>query len=182
MSDEDLFAKEMGKVAPLKEDKIRITSALTKTIGSKKKQAQQKHKILMAVAENNDGTPLATHAANIAPQRSEPFLLRADGVASKDIKKLAQSKITYEIDLHGLTQAQAEHALNDFFTQALEEEVRQVCIVHGRGNHSKGKSVLKDTTYHWFESGTFSSFILAASPAVQSKGGACNVLLRKQKL
>ncbi|MDX8388104.1 MAG: Smr/MutS family protein [Ghiorsea sp.] len=171
-NDEDnLFAQEMGKVQPLtSKERVQVET-----------QQRTKHKVLRGLEEKEvfHKQHIADH--RLSSKRSEAWLLRADGVASKDIKKLSQENITYELDLHGLTQDKAVKELADFVSEALSHEVRQICIVHGKGNHSKGKSVLKDTTYHWLESGTFSSFILAAIPAVQSKGGACNVLLRKQK-
>ena len=170
MSDEDLFAKEMGKVQPLaSKERVQVET-----------QQKTKHKILRGLEEKEVSHKQHITHHRLSAKRAEAWLLRANGVASKDIKKLAQENISYELDLHGLTQDQAIKVLGDFVAEAISHEVRQICIVHGKGNHSQGKSVLKDTTYQWLEHGEFSSFILAATPALQSKGGACNVLLRKQ--
>jgi len=170
MSEDDLFAQEMGKVQPLaSKERVQVETKL-----------KTKHKILRSLENQEINHKQQVTHHRLSAKRAETWLLRADGVASKDIKKLAQENIAYELDLHGLTQNEAIKALADFVAEAIAHQVRQICIVHGKGNHSKGKSVLKDTTYHWLEFGEFSSFILAATPAIQSKGGACNVLLRKQ--
>jgi len=172
MSSDDLFAQEMGKVQPLNAEKKRAQA----------KKTNQKHNILNNLEHQEVVHQQVSKNDKLSVQRTENWLLQAAGVASKDIKKLAQNHIKHELDLHGLTQAEAILALKDFVTEALGHNIRQISIVHGRGNHSKGKSVLKEITYQWLEHSEFSSSILAAIPATQSRGGACNILLRKQSL
>lgn len=51
-----------------------------------------------------------------------------------------------EIDLHGLTAAEAKHALREFLIEALERRVRCVRIIHGKGLRSGHRGpVLKST-------------------------------------
>ncbi len=169
MNDADLFAQLMGQVEPLNKGKTRVLTQKTKT----------KHEILRNLEQQETTQRQVAKNESLSVQRTEPWLLRADGVASKDIKKLAQNKLKHELDLHGLNQKESVAALTNFFHHALVENIRQISVVHGKGNHSQGKSVLKDTTYHWLEFGEYASHILAAIPASQSKGGACNILLRK---
>jgi len=45
-------------------------------------------------------------------------------------------RVEREIDLHGLTVAEAKHALRLFLVQALEQRVRCVRIIHGKGLRS----------------------------------------------
>ncbi|MDX8382271.1 MAG: Smr/MutS family protein [Ghiorsea sp.] len=170
MSENDLFAQMIGKVAPLKKEKYRVY------VGT---QQKAKHKVLRELEEKE--VALQHHGTHhrISAKRTDEWLLRADGVASKDIKKLAQQNVTHELDLHGLTQDKAVKEIADFVAEALSHDIRQISIIHGKGNHSQGKSVLKDITYHWLEHGEYSGYILATTPATQSKGGACNILLRK---
>jgi len=170
MSEDDLFAKEMGLVTPI-QSKARVQAESVK----------KKHEILRSLEgkevihqHNQTHSPL-----NI--REMDEYLLCADGVATKDIKKLAQSTIKHELDLHGLTQDEATTALSHFFNQALNQNIRRLSIVHGQGRHSKhGKSVLKDCTFQWLRHGEFSSYILIATLSSKSGGGACHVLLRKQ--
>lgn len=169
MNEKDLFAQLMEQVEPLNKGKSRIQTQKSKT----------KHEILRNLEHQEVLQQHVIRNESLSVRRTEPWLLRASGVASKDIKKLAQGHIKHELDLHGLNQKESITALNSFFQYALAENIRQISIVHGKGNHSQGKSVLKDTTYHWLEHGEYASYILAATPATQSKGGACNILLRK---
>ncbi len=45
-------------------------------------------------------------------------------------------RVQREIDLHGLTVAEAKHALRQFLIDALEHEMRCVRIIHGKGLRS----------------------------------------------
>jgi len=169
MSEKDLFAELMGQVQPLNKSENRVQP----------KKVKHKHEILRGLEDREATHHHVIKQQSLAPKRTETWLLRADGVSSKDIKSLGQMNIKHELDLHGCTQAQAEKALHNFFNQSLDQYIRHLCIVHGKGNHSQGKSVLKDLTYQWLEHSAYAHYILVATPALQSKGGACNILLRK---
>ena len=45
-------------------------------------------------------------------------------------------RVQREIDLHGLTVAEAKQALREFLADALEQQVRCVRIIHGKGLRS----------------------------------------------
>jgi len=171
MSEDDLFAQAMGVVTPLaKEGKVQA------------KTTKNKHDILRKIEEKEVHIMQNKHHARLSVQRLSTYELKADSVSIKDVKKLAQINIDLELDLHGLTQAEAEQSIAQFLNQAIHQSERYLCIIHGQGRHSKGgQSVLKDFTYQWLEHGAFSSHILIATPSKQSAGGACNILLRKTK-
>ena len=169
MSEDDLFAQAMGIVTPLsKEGKVQA------------KTTKNKHDILRSIEEKELHISQNQHHARLSVQRFSTYELKADSVSTKDVKKLAQMNISLELDLHGLTQAQAEQTMQQFISQAIHDGERYLCIIHGQGRHSQGgKPVLKDFTYQWLEHGSFSSHVLIAIPSKQSVGGACNILLRK---
>ncbi len=50
--------------------------------------------------------------------------------------------IDARIDLHGMTKAEAQNALDDFFRTARRKGFRKVLVIHGKGNHSAGGGVL----------------------------------------
>ena len=55
-----------------------------------------------------------------------------------------QPKIDAELDLHGLTQREAEGEVWDFLSEAEEKEYLKVRIITGKGLHSEnGEGVLK---------------------------------------
>lgn len=171
MSEDDLFAQMMGdKVQPIKKES-RVQAKKT-----------NKYDILNRLEDKAFHSAESQHHARLSVQRTNTYELKADSVSAKDVKKLAQMNIQHALDLHGLNQTQAEQAMQQFISQTIHHGERYLSIIHGQGRHSQeGKSVLKDLTYRWLEHGSFSSHILIAIPSKQSGGGACNILLRKQK-
>jgi hypothetical protein len=49
-----------------------------------------------------------------------------------------------QIDLHGLTAAEAEHRVANFLITARQKKLMTVRIITGKGNHSQGNPVLRD--------------------------------------
>ncbi len=75
----------------------------------------------------------------------EPELTSADpssfarpGVPETTLRKLrrGQYRVQAELDLHGLTQAEAKVLLREFLSAALKRDVRCLRIVHGKGLRS----------------------------------------------
>jgi len=56
-----------------------------------------------------------------------------------------------EIDLHGLTLEQSLSRLDRFLSEALSRKLRKVLIVHGKGHHSKGRSVLPKAVLEYLQ-------------------------------
>ena len=68
----------------------------------------------------------------------EELVFHRPGIPSAVLKKLrrGQYRVQAEIDLHGLTVAEAKHALRDFLVEALTRELHCVRIIHGKGLRS----------------------------------------------
>ena len=82
---------------------------------------------------------------SLAPEPADPALLggeelvfRRPGVQPAVVRRLRRGeyRLEREIDLHGLTVAEAKQALRQFLIEALERGVRCVRIVHGKGLRS----------------------------------------------
>lgn len=56
--------------------------------------------------------------------------------------KIRAMRAQAQIDLHGMTTAEAYQALTDFFDQAIRKNYKKILIIHGKGNHSQGAPVL----------------------------------------
>jgi len=71
----------------------------------------------------------------------------------------------------------------DLFAQAMIAEKKRVLrVIHGRGLHSPdGRSIIKQAVYDYLRCGSLSGYILAAIPCLKSAGGACLILLRRDK-
>ena len=100
----------------------------------------------------------------------------ANGVGSRRLRELLRKSPEADLDLHGLTAAEAHSALDNFLRAQVAAGRRNVEIIHGRGEHSAdGRAVLRTKTRKW----------LAGCDAVlgfcepRRNSGAVRVLLRK---
>ncbi|MDR3341425.1 MAG: Smr/MutS family protein [Treponema sp.] len=99
-------------------------------------------------------------------RRTDPLTrwLRINGVYDKDAaesevelpagerrRRLLQKRPDAVIDLHGFTQDEAWNELEAFFRNAREQCFEKVLVVHGKGNHSPGEAVLKQTVKRFIE-------------------------------
>lgn len=86
------------------------------------------------------------------------------------------------LDLHGLTRAEAKEALIRFVEKSRWEGKRCVLVIHGRGLHSDDQiPVLKQGVQRWLTRGRLGSQVLAFASARPHDGGAgaVYVLLRR---
>ncbi len=97
-------------------------------------------------------------------------------------ENLVRSKGSTEkrIDLHGLTQREAEIVIQRVFSDAKKRGYQQLLIIHGRGNHSTGgEPLLKRMVIDLLETSLepqVASFYFA--PLNEGGGGATRVVLR----
>lgn len=172
MDEQDLFVEAMGKVKPLKSGE--------KVVAEKPKPRRVLEQITVrrehVVAVSKPSMALSVQATG------DPWVFVADGVSRDRLKRLAGGRppVGKTFDLHGMTRDQALDMLEHGIGQAISEGKRAICIIHGRGLHSQGKAVLKESVYHWLRQGVFAHVALAVIPQPGSGGGACLVLLRRQ--
>ncbi len=103
------------------------------------------------------------------------------GVQPATFKKLRQGKLAIEaqIDLHGLTAAQAGAYLDEFLQECHNNQTRVALMVHGKGYRSKdGQPVIKTQLNRWLRE---CPQVLAFHSAQPRDGGsgAVYVLLKK---
>jgi len=81
---------------------------------------------------------LDTQGADPALASGEELVFHRPEVQPAVLRKLRRGeyRVQREIDLHGLTVAEAKAALRQFLIRALEQHVRCVRIVHGKGLRS----------------------------------------------
>jgi DNA-nicking Smr family endonuclease len=65
--------------------------------------------------------------------------------------KLRNSKPDAILDIHGFTGEKAWLALDSFFAKAKENSFQKIRVIHGKGNHSQGEAVLRDTVREFIE-------------------------------
>jgi DNA-nicking Smr family endonuclease len=93
-------------------------------------------------------------------------------------RRLLAKKPDDEIDLHGLTQDEAQDKLETFFANAKRENFEKLLIIHGKGNHSAGDAVLKNLVRGYIERCPFAGENGHGS-AIQGGAGATWVLLKE---
>jgi DNA-nicking Smr family endonuclease len=116
-------------------------------------------------------------------EMGDELSFRREGVQHAVMKKLrrGQYAVQAQLDLHGLTSAEAKSRLAGFLQQCGASGVRCVRVVHGKGNSSPGKvPVLKPRVAYWLAQ---RSEVIAYSSAraVDGGTGALYVLLRAQR-
>ncbi len=160
-SDADAFERAMADVVRLEPDpRGRVRSARPITVPT----APSSH-------DHVDG-PDADTGDFVAP-----------GVDRREIRKLKRGDYAAsdQHDLHGMTSSDAVASVGRFLANSRHHGHRCVCIVHGRGLHSAGKTpVLKARVRRYLMS---HPSVLAYADAPRSGGGAgaVYVLLRKEK-
>ncbi len=103
-----------------------------------------------------------------------------DGLSRQVLRKLRRGHwvVQGELDLHGLTRAEARAALADFLREAVRRARRCVRVVHGKGLGSKNREpVLKGKVRGWLAQRE-EVLAFCQAPAAQGGGGALLVLLR----
>lgn len=85
-----------------------------------------------------------------------------------------------ELDLHGKTQEEAIHMVQNFLLTSYHRKLRHVLIITGRGHNSgAGGPVLRDAVYRWLElNGDRFAKAFAWAPARHGGEGAIWVVLR----
>jgi len=173
--EQGLFAEAMGKVKPLQ-------AADNKVLANKPKPAQTLQTVSLRHAQA--GIISKPSLALFVQPTDDPWVFVSDGISRDRLKRLAAGRPSVErtFDLHGMTRNQALAMLEGACGQAINEGIRVLCIIHGRGLHSQGRAVLKEAVYHWFRQGPLANRVLAMIPQPGSGGGACLLLLRRKSL
>jgi DNA-nicking Smr family endonuclease len=110
---------------------------------------------------------------------ADPTLFARPGVADVTLRKLrrGQYRIQAELDLHGLTQAEAKVQLREFLITALQRNVRCVRIVHGKGLRSGPKGPVLRQLVNGALRRTSQVLAFASARQVDGGTGALYVLL-----
>jgi DNA-nicking Smr family endonuclease len=100
-------------------------------------------------------------------------------------EKLRRGRLPVEarLDLHGMTQAEAHHALVDFIAGRQASGCRCVIVITGKGSYRGGAGILKEAVPRWLNEPANRQHILAFSHAQPKDGGtgALYILLRRSR-
>lgn len=170
-SDEDLFAQAMLGVTPRKPDMSPKTNS--------NPPAPKVYELDIQTPQNR------RHVQSMpSPQEDGDWVLRSNGMAEDVLKKLGLGRPPVDqcVDLHGMTRNEALISLEEAFHDVMAHRQRVLRVIHGRGLHSPdGRSVIKQAVYDDLRCSALSGHVLAVIPCPKSRGGACLVLLRRDK-
>jgi DNA-nicking Smr family endonuclease len=139
--DRDLFRHTIGKVRPIKNDKVSLNQ-LNKPKPYPKPPATH--------VDNHIIDPAASELEKAGLNDSLNFI--APGLQNNVLKKLRRGffGLDAKIDLHGLTSNEAKRQLLHFLQSCVEKGCRCVHIVHGKGYRSADNHpVLKNNINLW---------------------------------
>ena len=167
--DRDVFREAMRDVKPLRADQRAPTAP------PRKRQT----------ADRVPGGPMAEHLASLdsgAVDTGEELRFRGPGISERVFRRLRRGTFSVEdeLDLHGMTVAQARAALKDFISECATEHRGCVRVVHGKGLGSGHRGpVLKGHVNRWLRQWRD---VLAFATARPKDGGsgAVYVLIRRR--
>lgn len=127
-NDASLFRETVGEVKPVRHD--RHTPAPRRRPGRARFARAQRFAGLDDSAEGELTDPPVGGG--------DPLSFRRPGVPESVLRKLRRGefRVQGEVDLHGLTVAQAKPVLREFLATALSRHLRCVRIIHGKGLRS----------------------------------------------
>ena len=139
------------------------------------------------VAEPAPAPPATTAEAPAASRRTKPPPPPLAPIERRLKRKLARGRgaIDDVIDLHGLTQAEAHHALRSFLRHSQARGATIVIVVTGKGGplyergpwpHERG--VLRRLTPHWLREPDLRSVVLGFEEAGRAHGGSGALYVR----
>lgn len=172
ISDTDLLAHVLRDVQPLEGRKIRNastvnfdhkTSLSSSTPMLQTKKVRPHHKTLPVIQHGN-----------------------AAGLDKRTAQRLRRGQIHIDakLDLHGMTQTEAQKALKQFLSQAHDFGQRCVLVITGKGALSRGGGVLRKMVPLWLNQFPNRNHILSFSYSRPSDGGtgALYILLKRKRV
>jgi len=180
--DADIFTQAMSGVVPLDNKAIRKTQSHEK----KTSPPYPVHDVEQEVMEHL--RDLVNGTADMDITFSDEYIEGSiSGVDRNTMRRLKRGLIPVQdhIDLHGLTQKDAEIRVREFLVNSQARGMQCVLIVHGRGLNSPDSiPVLKERLPVWLNRGPARKIVKAFSSARPYDGGtgAIYVLLRRHKV
>ena len=168
--DTSLFRKAVKDVRPLANETLVVRKAPPPPIPAQ--SDRDKDEVLVAMANGQLDYRELEYGDEAFFQRS--------GVSRVVMRKLrrGQFAVQAEVDLHGLSVAQAKTDLSEFLLRASERGLVCVRVIHGKGHRSPGKMpVLKPKVAHWLSRWDKVLAFVSARP-VDGGTGALYVLLK----
>lgn len=173
MGDDTLFIKAMHDVVPLSPPN-RVKSNKHRTLPAVPVPRKQTFDII----NSDDDTSSASALVSLEP--GDDWSFARPGVSHQTLKRLRRGywPIQANLDLHGFTRDVAQQELAIFLTECIEQQLRCIRVIHGKGLSSPNRdSVLKKQVGYWLAQ---HPNVMAFYQAKPSDGGSGAVLVLLQ--
>ena len=171
----ELWVTVTRSVAPLKRRRKPVVATKVAEIAASEPpsvETPKKQKIVAAPAS----------VAPRAPRKTPPLA----PIDKRTKQKLARGTdaIDARIDLHGMTQSEAHHALVRFLMRAQRDGARMALVITGKGARAdpdRERGVLKRQVPLWLESAELRPFVIGYDAASHGHGGQGALYVRVRR-
>ena len=155
--------------------------SLWETVAKQVKPLRKKPRVMKPhAAESKPSTPLPARLAPRPivsappPKPSKPALPPLVAIGRRERSKLSRGKseIDARLDLHGMTQVRAHHALLGFLQRAHHEGLTFVLVITGKGTVGDGeRGILRRQVPQWLSQPEFRTLVVGFEQANIGHGG-----------
>jgi DNA-nicking Smr family endonuclease len=170
----------------LSDDERTLWTVVTKTITPLKKsvavRSGEPAPPSPAVPAKTRSKPIALPPYTPSPPAppAAPALVTLGRKMKKRVARGAHG-IDGRLDLHGLTQAEAHHALLRFLRDGQDRGARIVLVITGKGDGSGERGVLKRQVPMWLRLPEFRAYIVGFEDAAHGHGGTGALYVRLKR-
>lgn len=187
-----LHAHPSPRRRALSEDERALWDAVARQIKPLKKQRAAKAHAMPRQEASPQTTATVRHAAPVRPvapspppRPSKPAAPPLAPLGRRERTKLSRgrSQIEARLDLHGMTQVRAHHALSNFLQRAHHDGLTFVLVITGKGKAGGESGVLRRQVPQWLSLPEFRSLVVGFEEAHIGHGGegALYVRIRRAK-
>lgn len=162
------FDSLFGSVKPMKNDRVMPYQKKIDTI-PKQRLADEQHVMDELLASTEEESSFFS---------GDEIKFIRDGYSPRLIKELRRGDYAIEasLDLHGMFSDEAKINVHGFINECAHDGTLTVRIIHGKGNHSKGKKpVLKNLILGWLKK---NQFVIAVCSTPKNDGSTGAVYVR----
>jgi DNA-nicking Smr family endonuclease len=170
--DKQLFREAMREVKPLPSSKTPPPPTPKPLPEARFARLDQREVLRESLLPPADDSMLLT---------GDELLFRRPHIAEDVLVKLRRGhySVDAEVDLHGLTGAEAKTVLRDFVADSAQRHMNCVRIIHGKGKRSGPRGpVLKNVVNRWLQH-TDAVLAFASARTIDGGSGAVYVLLKR---
>ena len=176
--DEHLWHKVTQSIRKTRSNRVNPNSPKPSASSAKKTQPPSSRQAAIK--------PPANHASPFKPSPNPHKIAdlrhgETAGIDRLSARKLHTGKLPIDgrIDLHGLTQEQAQSQLNQFLLSASARGDRTVLVITGKGK--SGQGILRNQLPFWLNQPPLEGLIVALDHAVARDGGAGAFYIRLKR-